>query len=160
MYPLNQLIQKAKSNPDLLHFWCAPFGYLTLTKDMPEDKVRELKNIYENVWRRISDRYNVDVLLSTVQGKLGVAFEWFWSFGFAKERGIRNAQEAELALSVTAYSMVRDFPYAEVYYGISPCSDEYEILLFVPIEHIADFEATASEDLEGKYRLEKCDILH
>lgn len=160
MYPLNQLIQEAKSNPDLLHFWCAPFGYLMLAKDMPEDKVRQLKDIYENVWRRVSERYNVDVLLSTVKGELGIAFEWFWSFDFAKERGIRNAREAELALSVTAYLMIRDFPYAEVYYGISPCSDEYEILLFVPIKHIADFEATASEDLEGKYRLEKCDILH
>ena len=160
MYPLNQLIQEAKSNPDLLHFWCAPFGYLMLTKDIPEDKVRQLKDIYENVWRRVSERYNVDVLLSTVKGELGIAFEWFWSFEFAKERGIRNAQEAELALSVTAYLMVRDFPYAEVYYGISPCSDEYEILFFVPIEHIADFEATANEDLEEKYRLEKCDILH
>lgn len=117
-------------------------------------------DLYENVWRRVSERYNVDVLLSTVKGELGIAFEWFWSFEFAKERGIRNAQEAELALSVTAYLMVRDFPYAEVYYGISPCSDEYEILLFVPIEHIADFEATANEDLEEKYRLEKCDILH
>lgn len=159
MYPLNQLIQKAKSDPDLLHFWCAPFGYLMLTSDMPEEKVRKLKNIYENVWRRISDRYNVDVLLATVHGELGIAFEWFWSFEFAKERGIRNAQEAELALSATAYLMMRDFSHAKVYYGISPCSDEYEILLFVPIEHIVDFEATASEDLEGKYHLEKCEIL-